>query len=312
MRIREGGFTKIERVIRAQNNECRDAQGDHGEEGNPEQGFEKVQTFLVGIVAVFLVVREVIKEEVQEAVNADHVTDIVVAEEGQRQKYGIHFEFSVLDQRFHAKGDERKPHQGVHPHGVVLLHNGVAAQSVAHGEENDREALGIFHSLLHVVSKGGSADRGLEQEEGQKCFQHTLLGEKANQIGQRTGKIVGVHTHKFTAQRTAEGVQKAGVSFDRVSQGFKEPDVLGVQVKNQHASVSEGMDISRGVDQIHHDRRNQSAKEEKTVFTEKAFFLFLFFEKIYFFGKLGYFIHGFSFLSFPRRREEPVEWLFPI
>ena len=69
---------------------------------------------------------EVAEKKVEEAVDADHVADIEVAEQGNRQRNGIEAEFSLLDQRFHSERDHRQPHHRVNPHGVMLLDDAVS------------------------------------------------------------------------------------------------------------------------------------------------------------------------------------------
>ena len=82
--------------------------------------------FMQGIVTPFFIVRNVVKEEIDEAVDANHISDVEVTEQSKRKKYGVHFEFSVFDQFFNSKCDKRQPHNGIDPHGIVLLYDSIA------------------------------------------------------------------------------------------------------------------------------------------------------------------------------------------
>ena len=68
--IREGRLTEVERVIRTENDHRRDADGDHRVKGNSKKRLDKVEFFTKRIVAIFLVVCQIVQEEVEEAVEA--------------------------------------------------------------------------------------------------------------------------------------------------------------------------------------------------------------------------------------------------
>ena len=132
--FRKGGFSKIQCVISA-----KDYNGGHCNcknriKENAQKRFNKMEAFVDGIVAVILRVCKVVNKEVDKAIKANHVPDIEVAENGQRQEYRIHLEFAVLDEFFHSEGEERKPHQGINPHGIMLLNNGICREGIEDGK----------------------------------------------------------------------------------------------------------------------------------------------------------------------------------
>ena len=94
---------------------------------------------------------------------------------------------------------------------------------------------------MQIVSECQTAKTGLEQEHGQKRLEYFALGEKADDVGQRTCHVIGVDAHELAAKRAGEGVEHRAALHDLVSQSLKEIYVLTVQVKHQNRAVSEGV-----------------------------------------------------------------------
>ena len=154
---------------------------------------------VVRIVSSVLAVSNVVDEEVEEAINADHVSDIEVTEQGNGQQKGVKSEFSVFDQIFNAKRNQGQPHHGVDPHGVVLLNDAVAGECIANGENDDSDRTAGGGVSVHVITKRTAANCSFQQEENQQTLQHAVGGEQAQDKGEGTCQIVGVNSHKFTA-----------------------------------------------------------------------------------------------------------------
>lgn len=93
--------------------------------------------FFERIVFVFLVVGEIVVEEIEKTVDTNHVPDIEVTEKCQGKEDRVHLEFSVLDQFFYTECDQGQPHHGIDPHGVVLLDDRIATQRIECRENDD-------------------------------------------------------------------------------------------------------------------------------------------------------------------------------
>ena len=96
-----------------------------------------MQVLAAGIVSAVFVVSNVVKEKVEEAIDADHVADIEIAEQGHCKENGVNAEFSVFDQIFNSQCDQRQPHHGIDPHRVMLLDDTVTGKRVANRENDD-------------------------------------------------------------------------------------------------------------------------------------------------------------------------------
>ena len=122
---------------------------------------------------------------------------------------------------------------------------------------------------MHIKAKACTAQRTLEHKQSQKCFQHSLLGEEANQKGEWACKIICINTHKFSAQLTGKGIKQVRVSANKVAQCLKEPNVLTVEVKYQNGRIAKWMQTAGKIHQINQRSRNEQAQNQVAVFFDE-------------------------------------------
>ena len=53
---------------------------------------------------------------------------------------------------------------------------------------------------MEIKSKGETANTELETNNGEECLEHHFLGKEANYIGEGARDIVGINSHKLTAE----------------------------------------------------------------------------------------------------------------
>ena len=266
----KGGFSKIERIICANDHNGGNAEREDGIERNANERFDKMASFVKRIASKFLGVRKVIEEEVDRAVNADHIADIEVTEDREREEDGVHLELAALDQLLHAEREQRQPHERIDPHGVVLLNDRIGGKRVEDRKDDNGGRLALLEGAVHVESKRSARNSNLEEEERKECLQHAILREQTNDIGERTCNIICENAEKFASERTRKGVEHAGVSIDGVAKSFEEPHVLSGKVKHQNAAVANGMESSCHVDQKHDQRGQKRAQGKVGIGFEKA------------------------------------------
>ena len=83
-------------------------------------------------------IRSVVKEKVERHVKAHHITDVKITHNGYGKRDDKQFIFSVLDELLNGIGQNRKPDQGVDPHGIVLLYDGIGAERIQHRKKHDK------------------------------------------------------------------------------------------------------------------------------------------------------------------------------
>ncbi len=290
----EGALSEAERIVSAEQDDRRNADGKQGPERHAQARAEKMATLVVGIVLAVLGMPEIAEEKVEKAVDANHVADIEVAEQGNRQRNGIKAEFALLDQRFHPKRNHRQPHHRVNPHGVVLLDNAVSRKRIAGGEHHDCGFVRLFGGLVHIKPERAAAECGFEQEQEEQTLQHPILREERQQIGKRAGKVVSIDAEEFAAERAGEGVEQVRIAVHEVSQSLKEPNVLPVEVEDQHAPVPERVKLAGEINQIHHNRRDQHTEQQIAPIAEATLSGLSFCGQDSLYGSVYGTVHGFS------------------
>ena len=133
--------------------------------------------FTVRVVLLSFALSDVVNEKVEEAIDTNHVSDVEITEKRYSKEKGVELKFSMLDQRFDSKRDEREPHQGIDPHRVVLLYHRVAGQCVKGGENENGEGLLHLCGLFDIKAKGKAANSNLYKKERKQRLQHTALRE---------------------------------------------------------------------------------------------------------------------------------------
>ena len=102
--------------------------------------------------------------------------------------------------------NEREPNYSVYPHYIAVINYHVSRHCVERGECKYCKLVLAFGMLVEIEPHGKSAKGGFDAEKEQNEFLNSILGEKANEIGKRTCKIICVKTHKFAAKRARPGV----------------------------------------------------------------------------------------------------------
>ena len=143
-RVGEGRFTKVEGVICTENDKRRNTESQKRIAYDTAERAEKVQFLAHRIVTEFCGITKVVNEEVDCTVNANHIANVVVAKDCNGQGYNVELEFAVLDDAFNAQGNQGQPHNGIDPHCVVLLNDGIRAKRIAGRENNDGSLVRLF------------------------------------------------------------------------------------------------------------------------------------------------------------------------
>ena len=134
-----------------------------------------------------------------------------------------------------------------------------------------------LNQINHLkVKYGDSAEAILQHKaDDEERLLNPLCREERHKVGQRACQIVGVDSHKFAAERTEKGVQQASVAPHAVPQGFKEVDVLPVQVQHQHRSVPERVDLHGEINEVHDNGGYQKAVKKIGCGGRRYFFLYV-------------------------------------
>ena len=90
--------------------------------------------FAIRIVDMIDISLKVIIEEIDQCVDAYHVTDIEVTHHGNRKRDHVKAEMSLLDQFLNAVCQQREPNNGIDPHRVMLLYHTVRTHRVHNGD----------------------------------------------------------------------------------------------------------------------------------------------------------------------------------
>ena len=98
LRCGKGAFSKAQRIVCADEDDHRDADGKEGIECYTEQRFDKMQAFVVGVVALVGGMSDIVEEKVKEAIKTYHVADIEIAEQRAGEQQGIKLEFARFDE----------------------------------------------------------------------------------------------------------------------------------------------------------------------------------------------------------------------
>ena len=103
---------------------------------------------------------------------------------------------------------------------------------------------------MQIKAEVEACDPGLHQENDKQRIKNAFLRKKRDKIGEGAGNIIGVNTHKFAAQSTAEGIYHRHLTVHGVSESFIEVNILTVEVKHEYRTVSEGVDLHGKINDI--------------------------------------------------------------
>ena len=90
---------------------------------------------------------------------------------------GVELTFSVLDQGFDPQSDQGKPHDGIDPHGVVLLCDAVRHQRIHDGKCDNTDAVDSLFCLVQINCHCDSTHAGFDHEHEEQGFTHSVFGE---------------------------------------------------------------------------------------------------------------------------------------
>ena len=174
---------------------------------------------------------KVICKEIESAVNARHPTDVEIAHYGNRERNDIKLVVSFFDQLFNSVSDDRKPHNRIDPHRVVLLNDTVCRQRIEDRKDYYVyliEALVVFCCLVNVESESEGTETCFEQEYGKQGLKDHTLREESNYIRERACKIVCIHSHKLSAKPSEESIKQTSLTINQISKSLIKIDILSI------------------------------------------------------------------------------------
>ena len=153
-------------------------------------------------IEILVFVRNAIRDKLQSRIYAQHISDIVIADysdgKGDDVKKKPLFSYKLLN----GKGDNGKPYQSVRPHSVALINYGIGAKRVDRGKHNDGQLVLYRGALVEIKAEGKTAKTCLDKNHRNERVKDHFLGEKKNDKGEGTCKIIKIYTEKFSAKRS--------------------------------------------------------------------------------------------------------------
>ena len=110
--------------------------------------------------------KEIIIEEIEEHVEADHIADIEIRDDRHRKGYGEKLEMTVIDEAFDAVGQKGQPDDRIDPHRVVRHNDGICREGVHHGDRDRDHFVGEGTRFLEIVGHRKTRESALDELDG--------------------------------------------------------------------------------------------------------------------------------------------------
>ena len=257
IRVGEVELTELERVVHRQDH----PRGEHhGHDRGDAEVDADIDVFL-DLAAALLAAEEQVIEEIERGEDADHVADVEVRDEHERDRDDVAELAAVVDQMLHAQRDQRQEHQTVEPHGVYRLDDHVGAHREEHAEHrglHGGEALG----MLEVDAHGHARGADLAEDHDEQARQDHLARQEHHDQREGAGQIIADDAHESAGEVAPPVVEDALVEApEGVAQGFKVVDILRIEVQRQHRMLTEGVEPEDGVGDVHQHHRDEEGDD---------------------------------------------------